>query len=323
MAGQSQCRLQIHRFFLHFIRGIHPVGRDPGSCKVVSHIRKIDDPRAVITVKIADRNAPLLNLLLHPHKSLVLHHGISLICFVRFREMGKHSLEPDIWQPADPFYDICAFLTHRKADPAHSGVDLNMEMCRLSKSDSRPGDRIRHLFRVYSRTDIIVQHILVLIRKYASKDKDRLLYPVLPQIRRLFQTCHCIAPHIRKFFKHLCDRDSAVTVSVCLDNSDQFCIASDPVPHLFHIIRDGVEIDLGAYTIMLFHFVSLLYILVFLLHTFFNPGDQIAGKDTVTALCFFCRISAACMEEHTERSALVCLHSLSGKPCDHTGKYIP
>ena len=49
------------------------------------------------------------------------------------------------------------------------------------------------------------------------------------------------------------------------------------------------------------------------------PGDQIAGKDTVTALCFSRRISAACMEEHTERSALVCLHSLSGKPCDHTG----
>ena len=67
------------------------------------------------------------------------------------------------------------------------------------------------------------------------------------------------------YFTLQIEGDGTVSVSVCLHNSDQLCIASDPVSHLFHIIRDSVEIDLGIHTIMLFHFcISPIIILFFL-----------------------------------------------------------
>ena len=97
---------------------------------------------------------------------------------------------------------------------------------------------------------VIADQLLIMVGICIAQQQYLLFQPCTPQDERLLRGSHGIPPHIVKPFQLPGDLHRAVTVGVRLDHTDHLRTGRQVLPHLLHIIGNGVQIDHRTYTLI-------------------------------------------------------------------------
>ena len=128
------------------------------------------------------------------------------------------------------------FCIRLNTDTGHCRIYLNMYPGCFTKSDSRLRKGFCLIFPEDRRSDLFPDHIFIRIRESIAQDQDRFLHPRMTQDQCFFRCCNCIAPYIWNVFELLCDPDCSMSIAVCLDHRNDFCILCNVFLHAVHIV---------------------------------------------------------------------------------------
>ena len=286
-----------------FIRRPQSVQGDPGPNQIETGVRQTDDPCTVGDVTERD---PISQLLFYPFckskKALQLSIGIRKVSFISLGKVGENTFQGEqallleLQSTADkrqPSVIRC------DPDPAHAGVDSDVDADRTLHFSSRGGQLFQHVLPETGGTYTQLCQILVTVGKSIPQDQDRLLYTCLPEFHGLLKGRNRKSPQIGKGFDPVGDGHSAVPVTVRLYDCDHAGVRKKIPVHAFHIVASGGEVDLCTYPFVTHLLLVSCFMIFFLLrHVCYGmsagPVLQKAAFSSMACLRILCSRKLLC-----------------------------
>ena len=165
--------------------------------------------------------------------------GWGFIILICLGKMCKNSFDLNIRKFCNPCNQVCTVFGNLQTDPAHSGINFNMDMTGFIFSDSDIRKSFCRLIFTDCRTYFFFHYELIMFRKTDSKDQNRFLSPIRNQHLRFIRSCHGKSPYIRKVLDCFC-YGQCMPVSICLDDGGNFGSFFNIFMHGFHIIAQCI-----------------------------------------------------------------------------------
>ena len=93
----------------------------------------------------------------------------------------------------------------------------------------------------YGDPDIIGCKLFIIFLKYKAKDQDRLGDPCMPKLQCLLCRSCCKSPDIVIVLDQTGNSSGTMTITVCLDHSDDLCPFFDIFMHFLKIVGNGIQ----------------------------------------------------------------------------------
>ena len=157
------------------------------------------------------------------------------------------------------FFDLFhAFRCICKTDPAHSGIQSDMNMYGFILTDCLSGKLLCCLIFTDSEADITCHHLTKIFFKDKSQDQYRFFHTCISELQGFFCCSHCISPDVTVIICKTCNGFRTMAISVSFDHCDHFCSFSNIFLHFCEIMCNGIQRYHCLQSIKSFHFYLLL-----------------------------------------------------------------